>query len=70
MQFPRVHAGLSGACSDKFPSCYQQYNNTGSIKSLGGANMTRCQRDEKLARKLLQIHIMYEYMTIARFILI
>ena len=20
-QFPRVHAGLSGACSDKFPSC-------------------------------------------------
>ena len=22
MQFPRIHAGLSGACSDKFPSCY------------------------------------------------
>ena len=25
MQFPRVHAGLSGACSDKFPSCLYIY---------------------------------------------
>ena len=27
-QFPRVHAGLSGACSDKFPSCSEPHDSS------------------------------------------
>ena len=40
MQFPRVHAGLSSACSDKFPSCcftVQSKSNTGKVQNAFGA---------------------------------